>query len=135
MKKALVMLSSCLLVLLLAAASTSAQSAQGFSILSRDQTLWTFGDPSSLDMFLHDVVYLSIGGGTPVSAAAGDNGGFVVATSDGVAYRDESGWSAFGLTGHRLSDVAFVPHSANVRVTAYPSSRADGWPMWFRKLR
>jgi hypothetical protein len=107
------------LALALAATTVSAQYGSGFAVVS-GKSLWVYGDPSSLDMWLANKVPLSLTA-NPVSAAAGSPyGGFVVAAPSQLLSYNVTQWVGDELTGQLISDLAFVPRANNVRGPALP---------------
>ncbi|ELR25710.1 uncharacterized protein ACA1_326680, partial [Acanthamoeba castellanii str. Neff] len=90
------------LALALAATTVSAQYGSGFAVVS-GKSLWVYGDPSSLDMWLANKVPLSLTA-NPVSAAAG---------SPQLLSYNVTQWVGDELTGQLISDLAFVPLANN----------------------
>lgn len=106
----------------MAATTVSAQYGSGFAVVS-GKSLWVYGDPSSLDMWLANKVPLSLTA-NPVSAAAGSTyGGFVVAAPSQLLSYNVTQWVGDELTGQLISDLAFVPLANNNTVVAFGVER------------
>jgi len=109
-------------VLALALTTVSAQYGSGFAVVS-GKSLWTYGDPSSLDMWLANKVQLSLTANAVSAAAGSPYGGFVVAAPSQLLSYNVTQWVGDELTGQLISDLAFVPRANNNTVVAFGVER------------
>ena len=116
------------LALALAATTVSAQYGSGFAVVS-GKSLWTYGDPSSLDMWLANKVQLSLTANAVSAAAGSPYGGFVVAAPSQLLSYNVTQWVGDELSSQLISDIAFVPRANNVRP---PALHPPPWPLPLR---